>query len=296
MLQRQVSNKQISNTTNIYKYLTFEIGHLKLICHLLICLFVYFVCAYLFICLFPKKAFAQSLSLSIWPPLLEVMIQPSKTVTQVYKLTNNSDQSLQITPQIYSFRPQGETGEINIKSNLKTLRASQQSSNPNFFSFSSGEQFGKPFTIPIGETKELTLQITIPKNTSEADYYNTLLFGTALAADENSPSNSSSVTQIGTNILLTVSQTGKPDRLARIAEFSAPKIIDCLSPIHFTVRLENWGKTLWKPFGKIKITGILKQKNEIALLPQNVLAQSVRKLEVSELKPNLPLGPFRAEL
>lgn len=235
----------------------------------------------------PTAVYGQSISLSIWPPLLEVMIQPGRNVAHVYKLTNNSDRPLQITPNIYSFKQQGERGEIKI--NLAK-------GGSNFFSFGSGEQLGTPFNLPIGQTKELILKISIPPKTAEHDHYYTLLFATAAVSDESGPSSASSVTQIGSNILLTVSQNGKPNLLARIIEFSAAKIIDSFSPADFKVRLENWGQTFFKPFGKIYITGILKQKDEIELLPQNILGESVRQLDTPQLKPKLPLGPFKAKL
>ena len=238
-----------------------------------------------------RYAQAQSLSLSIWPPLLEVMIQPGRPVTQVYKLTNASDHELQITPQIFSFKPQGENGGIQISSKFKV-----QSSKLDFFSFESGEKFDQAFYLPIGQTREITLKISPPKDTPENDYYYTLLFSTATPTTDQDKNSSSSIAQIGTNILITVSQNGAPNFLARILEFSCPKIIDSFSPVNFTVRLENWGNAFWKPFGKISLTGILKQKEEIELWPQNVLAQSSRKLDVPEFRPGLPLGPFKALL
>ena len=248
-------------------------------------------------------ASAQSLSLSLWPPLLEVMIQPGRSVTQVYKLTNASDHELQITPQIFSFKPQGENGEIQIKFSEKKieevrggLKEDKGDTSEKFFSFESGEQFNQPFYLPIGKEREITLKISPPKDTPENDYYYTLLFSTATPTTDQDKNSSSSTAQIGTNILITVSQNGAPNFLARILEFSCPKIIDSFSPVNFTVRLENWGNAFWKPFGKISLTGILKQKEEIELWPQNVLAQSSRKLDVPEFRPGLPLGPFKALL
>jgi len=238
-----------------------------------------------------NPVYAQSLSLSLWPPLLEVMIQPGRSITQVYKLTNSSDHELQITPHIFSFKPQGENGEIQISSKFKV-----QSSKLDFFSFESGEHFDQAFYLPIGKEREIILEVSIPKGSPENDYYYTLLFSTGSTPGENKQTSSSSIAQIGTNILLTISQNGQPTFLGRILQFSTPKIIDSFSPIAFTVRLENWGETFWKPFGKIKVTGILKQKDEISLYEQNILAESSRKLDIPEIKPKLPLGPFKASL
>lgn len=238
--------------------------------------------------LITKTANAQSLSLSIWPPLLEVMVQPGRSVTQVYKLTNSSDHELQITPQIFSFKPQGENGEIKIKTEPSSLSS--------FFSFASGEHLDQAFYLPIGKEREIVLKISVPKNSPEDDYYYTMLFSTGITPGENKDSSSSSIAQIGTNILITVSQNGQPTLLGKVLEFSTPKIIDSFSPISFTVRLENWGKSYFKPFGKIKLSGMLKQKEEISLYEQNILADSSRKLDIPAVKPKLPLGPFKTSL
>jgi len=266
-------------------------------------IFIFLALNTCFLILNTKIVHAQSLSLSLWPPLLEVMIQPGRSVTQVYKLTNSSDHELQITPQIFPFKPQGENGEIKIKFPTKKikdarggLKDDKGDTNEKFFSFESGEQFNQAFYLPIGKEREIILEISIPKSSPENDYYYTLLFSTGSAIGENKQTSSGSITQIGTNILLTVSQNGKPRLLGRILEFSTPKIIDSFSPVDLTVRLENWSKTFWKPFGKIRLIGILKQKEEINLYEQNILADSSRKLDIPEIKPKLPIGPFKASL
>jgi len=243
---------------------------------------------------FANVAQAQTLSLSLWPPLLEVMMQPGKTITQVYKLTNSSDHELQITPQIFPFEPLGETGEIkiNFPSPPATLTAP-------LFSFASREKFGQAFPLAVGETREMVLKISLPPNNPEKDYYYTLLFSTGeepLSPLKGEEGKSTAVAQIGTNILLTASQLGKPPLLGRIVLFSAPFIVDSFSATNFMVILENWGKAFWKPFGKIEITGPFNQKGEIALREQNILANSSRRLILDSYRPTWPIGPFKADL
>jgi len=244
----------------------------------------------------PTPLYAQSLSLSLWPPLLEVMIQPGKSITQVYKLTNNSDHDLKITPQIFPFEPIGESGQIRIQ----PLSPTNSKLPTGFFSFDSGEKLGQPFNLPVGQTKEMVLKLALPRENPEKDYYYTLLFSTAeeplKTENRHDRGGSGSITQIGTNILITVSQLGKPVLLGKIVSFTAPPIIDSFSTVPFEVVLENWGKTLWKPFGQIVTTGIFKQEKEIRLLEQNVLSNSSRRLDIPQFRPKLPLGPFLATL
>jgi hypothetical protein len=240
------------------------------------------------------KAYAQTLSLSLWPPLLEVMMQPGKTITQVYKLTNNSDHELQITPRILPFEPEGEEGEIkiNFSSPASTLTLPH-------FSFASREKFNQAFLLPVGETREMVLKINLPPNNPEKDYYYTLLFSTGeepVSTREGEASQSTTVAQIGSNILFTASQTGQPNLLGRIVLFSTPPVIDSFSPTNFRVILENGGRIFWKPFGQIEISGPFDQKSEIPLREQNVLANSSRRLTIDSYRPSWPIGPFKAKL
>jgi hypothetical protein len=234
----------------------------------------------------PQASYAQTLSLSLWPPLLEIMIQPGRTTRQAYKLTNNSDRPLKVIPQIYSFSPQGENGQTKIN---------YQTEEPGFFSLENNLKIGEPFTIEVGETTEIVLKIKIPANSTEADYYYTLLFSTQTES-EIGQTQTTATTQIGSHILLTISKTGELPLLARIIDFSAPPIVDSFSPVEFTLHLENWGKAFWKPFGKITLKGLLNQREEIKLLEQNILSKSSRKLSLPPIKPKLPLGPFKARL
>jgi len=254
-------------------------------------IFKFWIFAYLLICLLPQKVWAQTISLSIWPPLLEVQMIPGKSVIQNYQLANNTDSFLEITPIIALFEPDGENGQIKI---LPAEKRTYDSS-PYFFSFTTNEKFNEAFTLNPRETRQLSLKIALPKNNAEKDYYFTLLFSSA-ASREGQKNQTASVTQIGTNILLTASRAEKPPLLGRIYKFSAPTVIDSFSPVDFTLVLENFGRTFFKPFGQITASGMLKQKGEIKLLEQNILAGSKRKLTLPAYRPNLPIGPFKAKL
>ncbi|MBI3379542.1 hypothetical protein HY029_02165, partial [Candidatus Gottesmanbacteria bacterium] len=73
-MKNQSSKIKAQNLTNSLKLLTLDLVLIFALCTLHL-----------------RQAYAQSLSLSISPPLLEVMIKPGKSITQVYKLTNNGE-------------------------------------------------------------------------------------------------------------------------------------------------------------------------------------------------------------
>jgi len=60
------------------------------------------------------QARAQTTSLSIWPPLVEAMIQPGKSVTKVYRL-KNAGRRYDSNYQRRSFSNSDEFGHINLQ-------------------------------------------------------------------------------------------------------------------------------------------------------------------------------------
>jgi hypothetical protein len=207
---------------------------------------------------------------------------------------------LLIVPNIYSFKPLGNFGQIKISDQLPVTSNQISNTDQPIFSLDSQEKFGEPFLLSIGETRQIVLKISIPEKNPENDYYYSLLFSTvglpSLPGALADGGGASSVAQIGSNILLTVSQLGKPILSGKILHFSAPQIIDSFDQTPFTVIVENNGHTFWKPFGSITVSGIFNQKSEARLLEQNVLAYHSRQLNLDPYKPKLPLGPFEATL
>ncbi len=61
----------------------------------------------------PTLIRAQGASLSIWPPILTIMSQPGKTITQVYKIQNNGDPVI-LNSLILPFVASGENGNISL--------------------------------------------------------------------------------------------------------------------------------------------------------------------------------------
>jgi hypothetical protein len=235
-----------------------------------------------------RKASAQTFSLSIWPPLLEVMIQPGRTVTQVYKIANLADEQT-LVAKVLPFEPSDSVGNINLL-NIPSLL------NPLSFSFENSEiKLGKPFLLKPGESKDLVLKISVPKRTPEKDFYASLVFETS-PQEKVGLSQSQTAAKIVGNILLTVSIDGQPPKKGRILEFSAPKIIDSFDPVNFVLEIENIGPAFFKPFGEIKIEGIFNQMGKIKILPENVLAGFSRKMHLEPWKNRFILGPFRARV
>ncbi|MCX6816260.1 MAG: hypothetical protein NTZ93_00060 [Candidatus Beckwithbacteria bacterium] len=235
----------------------------------------------------PKTATAQTLSLSIWPPILEAVIQPGKAITQVYKLQNLGDDVI-IKASIVPFEPADELGRITLKKSDPI---------PDFFSLQNANLPELPATFPLksGQTQELVLKISLPASAIEADYPVAFLFEST-AQGLISGSGTTTLASIGSNILLTVSRTGQLSPLAKIAQFSAKLIYDSFEPISFQLLLQNTSSTRLKAVGQIEIKNIFGGVSAtIPLREDNVLANSSRQLQPETNVPSLIFGRFTAK-
>jgi hypothetical protein len=242
-----------------------------------------------------SPAHAQSIGLSLSPPIFEATIAPGKSVTHVFTVSNPAETPLTLVPRIIPFVPRDETGRPELKPNLRPSWL-------NYFSTSNKTlQLDKPFTLKPGESRELIISITIPLKASPGDLYATLLIGTSLPAESEGPPGDGSQQNeettlgavIGSNLLITISPSSHPPALVKIEDFSPLAgdylfrygdsfFADTLSPIHFYALAKNVGKYFTKTSGSIRITS---GRDEFvfsqALLPENLLASSTRLLEGS---------------
>ena len=193
------------------------------------------------------------MKLSISPPILELMIQPGKTVKQTYAISSYGNNT-NLTSKLVYFVADGNWGNISLT----------DSKVPDWISF---------------DQKSLTLTISPPENAEEVDHFMTLVFTTESPIDLTNQNSTSISSQIGSNILLTISKDGNIKKSAEIIEFSAPKIVDSfLSPIRYSLTLANTGNSYWKPNGKI----IINNDKIIKLAPFNVLSNYKRNISCLE--------------
>lgn len=213
--------------------------------------------------LFPKDVIAQAISLSITPPLLELTIQPGKEVKQTYSITNNGGDTV-LTPKIVYFTSADESGNIDLS----------EDSAPDWIKYNKD-----PINLKNGIKTDYNVIFSPPNNTEEIDHFLTLIFESTTPVDLINQNSVSYQSQIGTNILLTISKDGNPKKSAEIIEFSAPRIIDSILPISYPggtssayhLILANNGNSFWKPIGKIITKG-----ETLKLAPQNILSGSNR--------------------
>lgn len=243
----------------------------------------------------PKSCLAQTFSLSIHPPILEAMLQPGKKIIYTFDLENHSSSSLSLTPRIVPFEAQGDQGHIRF-TNEET---------PSFFSLlNSHIAFDQPFSLEAGQKIQLVVRIAVPQNQPEGDYYQTLLVEQS-SSQEQVGNISQSLGVVGTNILLTVSQSGQPQRSLEIDSFTIPgayfnQFVDSFDLVNFDLILKNTGQAFIKPEGRIFVSSQNKEEDfqEIKIRPDNILPGTNRQMQCLEkpcfFKPPQLIGSYRA--
>ncbi|MDO8741868.1 MAG: hypothetical protein Q7J11_01855 [Candidatus Roizmanbacteria bacterium] len=222
--------------------------------------------------------FAQQVSLSLSPPLLELFIKPGKSIMAAYKLDNLGDPVF-INLKVLSFEAKDNLGNIRIKPELE---------GPVRFSLDNSDlQLEQPFFLKTNGSQQILLRIRIPENIADEDFYYSLLAETAPpTASEGVTSVRAKIT-IGSNILVTISNSGNVDIKPRVVLFSTRngftlgdwKIFDSSDKIPLVFIVENKGKNMIKPEGQITLKGNFGETAKYDIISKNILAESQRLLE-----------------
>ncbi|OGG00448.1 hypothetical protein A2Y99_05130 [Candidatus Gottesmanbacteria bacterium RBG_13_37_7] len=221
-----------------------------------------------FSCGVPKEIRAQSLSLSISPPLLEVMIKPGVTATYTYKLQNLGETSV-ITVKL---------AELDLNNNIGGSSTFSKDKWINLVNKDTA--FNKPFILASGEEKQLILQLNPPSDINEQDYYRILLFSTTPNPASNT-SQSSFSQNLGSILLINVTSTGLPKISAEVLEIKTPQIIDSFGPMDVWVKVKNTGQFFFRPIGNISFSGPI-AKGSYQINP-NIIMSGQTKLLLTDI-------------
>jgi len=232
----------------------------------------------------PPLVRAQNLSLSLSPPLLEVMIKPGKGITKAYQVTNKGESDLYLTTLIVPFVADPQTGQIIFQPDAGF--------GPRFSLHNAHLQLGQTFRLAPGKSQQLVLNIKIPPSLPEGDYYYTFFVQSSAKGQFLGQSGTAAQAKIGSHLLISVSQTGILNPQGKISQFIAqPKFADLFEQVNFSLAVANTGKVFFKAAGKIEIKDWLgKKQAELLLRPDNILVNSQRKLVCLE-KPTDPQTP-----
>ena len=222
---------------------------------------------------------AQSVSLSLTPPLVELLIKPGKTVVIPYTVTNTGDPVV-VVPNVTSFSPKGIMGSVSLRREIV---------GPVRFNLDNSDiTFENGVFLKTGARRKFLLKIRVPENAPSGDYYYTFYIKTDPGPLFTGKSISKSTVVVGSNILITISKTYTTENKGSISSFDLENsvkltifghrynIVDSLSAIPFSMIVKNNGHNYIKPHGEILVRGPLGTVSKHTIIPVNILAGSSR--------------------
>ncbi len=241
------------------------------------------------------QARAEGISLSVSPLLLKLRLNPPAEHQTPIALQNQGDDVLDIEILFRPFRPKGETGQIEYLSNDQINHDYKDIFNK--IQLTDEGVVSSHFQLGPKQTKNLELQVNIPKKEKAMDYYFSIIFlasseiqaktGLAQQASLQSDEIGSETSRedqnisylnagIAANILLSIAAADHPQ--AGIIEFSAPFFLQS-GPVDFTLRVKNTGQHLITPRGAILIKNMFGQTiGKLDIDPASILVGSIRSL------------------
>ena len=253
---------------------------------ILLCAINYLLCA--------TPIHAQSVSLSISPPVVEILLAPNKKVSQVFTLKTQGE-NLAITPELHLATPSDSDGHMMIDPKPLT---------PNSL----------PLTAIITSPTIHDLQSTIYNITFEAantdvsqDVYLALVFRASppstiydLRSTITSPLARQSLGvggAISSLILITITPAGVIPIDLSLKNWDLPFFHDSYLPLTLTPELTNNTSVMIRPQGDFTVispTG--KTIFSLPLYPNLVLGHSSRNIQLSYSPSWHDLGPYRLRL
>lgn len=248
--------------------------------------------------IFNNKVFAQQVDLAISPPLLETIIKPGKSIMIAYRLQNFGDPAI-LTARVLPIEPKDNLGNVSIRPEFE---------GPIRFSLDNADrELEKPFLIKTENSSQLLLRIRVPEGTPNGDYYYVLLAEAQPPPTVEGIGTARAKVSIGSNILITVTDSGTVEVKGKVTLFDVIsrlkfnlfgniiRLVDSTDKIPVVLIVDNSGRNMFKPEGKITLQGNFGEKAAYDIVPENILAQSQRLLTASpsaEINSTLVLSGF----
>ena len=198
-----------------------------------------------------------------------------------YRLINHGDPTF-LNLKVLPFEAKDNLGNIRIKPELE---------GPVRFSLDNADlTLDQPFFLKTNDSQQILLRIRIPENITDGDYYYSLQAETSPPTAGEGIGSARAKATIGSNILVTISNSGNVDIKPQVVLFSTRgglnfgqgiKIFDSTDKIPVVLVLGNKGKNMIKPEGLINMKGNFGETVKYEIIPKNILAQSERLVEAT---------------
>ena len=242
-------------------------------------------------------AFADATTISINPPVLEILIEPNKSLTQTFTLEHGSSENLMGTLELHRFTPADNLGHINLEREI-----ANPSSLPLTIT-SSTHPLNQPFPLN-GQSTQATFNIEAASSDKTEDVYLALVFKTTSA--DPSTLSSSAVPGITSLLLITITPSGSLPTNLDIMDLNLPVLHDSWKELTLTGQIKNNTNIMIRPKGSLEIISPYgKSLTNIPLAQNLILGNSQRAIFAETETDSAPLkwsptwknlGPHRFHL
>lgn len=218
-------------------------------------------------------AYAETLSLGIFPPIIQVDATPPTAIKHPVTITNRADTPVTLSITLRPFTAKDSLGHVGFVDEKDFILRDRDIFQK--IQVLDGDTAVNEVTLDPQEEKTLTLKVGLPKDEPPADYYFSIVFLSKTA--KTSTTGSAIAGGIASNVLLSIG----PKDTARgfIEKFGAPFYVTN-GPIPFTVIVHNLSSYYIAPQGQILIRNLYGQLiGKVDLLQQNILSNSSRSLQ-----------------
>lgn len=264
-----------------------------------------------------NKAFAQSFSLSINPPVIEVTLKPNTSLIQAFTLQNQGE-TIKLTPQIVPIKPTDQKGHTTLdldksdtlsKSDLSSSVRSGECVEPDCTGTTSyppltlnlensNLELGEPFTLKAGQSTQLVLRLKSSPVDSPQDTYLALTLSPT-PSSKNQPGQLSRSLPTLTSLILTTT-TSSTDQIPldlSLKNFSPPRLHDSQKPLKLEPLLINNSPVMFRPQGQLLVKNLRGLTVKKISLPQNLILGSSSRFYPLTYQPSLlDLGPHTLTL
>jgi len=246
-----------------------------------------FVSVFLYLPTRAEKKAGEGLTIS--PPLSEVALDKGESKKFIVKLTNPTNNVVEVYPEVKDFKAKGEGGDPDFyTANDETAK----------FALSKWVTFSQnKIAIAPEQFVKFEYEIKVPTDAEAGGHYGVMFFASEPPEVKKDVSNVSLASMVGSLILVKV--PGDIQEKGTLTEFSANKFFSLNNDMDFTTRIANVGNVHFKPKGNIEIKSIFGSRVDTLSVNDsegNVLPDSIRKFENKWKSDKFLCGIYKANL
>ena len=223
------------------------------------------------------------LTISISPQSLDIAINPGESATNVFRLTNASDDTITVATTPKNFLPRGVEGAIDLTEDDTPFSLA------NWISVSpDGESVIEP-----RQSIDYIVTIDAPDNAEPGGHFGSVVFRTVPTQGDGAGAVISQ--ELAPVILVRI--PGDVDESGRIARFVSTQRLWTNQPaIEFDLLFENTGTVHYQPSGQVVVRNLFgREVDRISVEGRNVIPDAERKLDATWEDYGFRFGYYSAE-